>query len=84
MFAQFKTQTDDYITNLHQSYFKQYVAKDYTVPISSKYRTHIYKIHHEIFIPSKQLLNKIVITRKIVREYFENLDPKTQLYLVNL
>lgn len=84
MFAQFKTQTDDYITNLHQSYFKQYVAKDYTVPVSPKYRTHIYKIHHEIFIPSKQLLNKIVITRKIVREYFDNLDPKSQLYLVNL
>jgi hypothetical protein len=84
MFAQFKTQTEDYITNLHQSYFKQYVAKDYSIPISPKYRTHIYKIHHEIFIPSKQLLNKIVITRKIVREYFDNLDPKTQLYLVNL
>ena len=84
VFAHFKTQTEAFITNIHNSYYKQYVAKYYTVPISYKYRTHIYKIHHEIFIPSKQLLNKIVITRKIVREYFDNLEPKSQLHSVNL
>jgi len=83
LFKYFNNEYNKLITNVHQCYYKHYVLKNYEKKISSVYRTHIYKIHHQIFIPSNTLLNKIVITRKIVKTYFDNLEPKELLYTVN-
>jgi hypothetical protein len=83
IFDHFNKEYNRLITNVHQCYYKHYVLKNYENVVSGIYRTHIFRIHHQIFIPSKQLLNKIIITRKIVKNYFDSLEPKELLYAVN-
>lgn len=103
-FMQFSKQYQDFITNVHQSYFSYYVKKE-GIPIAKKYFIHASKIHHQIylpsisnsksndcntvifdisgtpiFIPSPQ---KVVITRKIVKQYFDDMNPSENLYYLH-
>lgn len=82
LFEYFNREYNKLITNVHQCYYKHYVLKNYENVVSGIYRTHIYRIHHQIFIPSKTIQTKIIITRKIVKTYFDNLEPKELLYAV--
>jgi hypothetical protein len=81
IFSQFNKQYNDFITNVHQSYFSYYVKKQ-GIPISKKYFIHASKIHHNIFLP-KLSTEKIVVTRNIVKEYFDSLSPNELLYYLN-
>jgi len=83
LFNHFSKEYNRLIINVHQCYYKHYVLKNYENVVTGIYRTHIFRIHHQVFIPSKQLLNKIIITRKIVKSYFDSLQPKELLYAVN-
>jgi len=81
LFHQFQKQYNDFITNVHQSYFSYYVKKQ-GIPIAKKFFIHAYKIHHDIYLPS---LNetKIIITRDVVKGYFDALTPSEILYYLN-
>ena len=59
LFNHFNNEYNQLITKVHQCYYKHYVLKDYKNVVSGIYRTHIYKIHHQIFIPSKIMINKM-------------------------
>jgi hypothetical protein len=81
LFHQFGKQYNDFITNVHQSYFSYYVKKE-GIPIAKKFFIHASKIHHTIYLPS---LNetKIIITRAVVKNYFDALTPSELLYYLN-
>lgn len=81
IFANFGRQYNEFITNVHQSYFSFYVKKE-GIPIAKKYFIHASRIHHQIFLPSINEEKKI-ITRKVVKEYFDNLTPNEILYYLN-
>ena len=105
VFMQFSKQYQDFITNVHQSYFSYYVKKE-GVPIAKKYFIHASKIHHQIYLPSLSNYNpkvsdavifdisgtpipipsstqKVVITRKIVKQYFDDMNPSENLYYLH-
>ena len=81
-FTKYKTQYDTFIINVHQSYLSYYVRKEGVV-ISPKYFPTIYEIHHSIFIPSMTKKEKVIIRRKVVKEYIDGLDPAKILFLLN-
>ena len=81
IFAQFNKQYQDFITNVHQSYFSYYVRKE-GIPISKKYFIHVSRIHHDIYLPSLAT-EKIIISRPVVKNYFDGKEPSELLYYMN-
>jgi hypothetical protein len=87
LFYEFWNQYNQFITNVHKSYYSYYVKKE-NLPISKKYFVHVAKIHHNIFIPSlTQSINgtgeKLIITRHVVKNYFDAMNPSEILYYLN-
>lgn len=82
LFNRFNKQYHDFVTIVHQSYYSYYVKKE-GIPIAKKYFIHASKIHHNVFIPALQGGNKVIITRSVVNEYFEGLQPNEMLYYLN-
>jgi hypothetical protein len=81
-FLKYREQCETFITNVHQSYISYYVKKEGII-ISPKYFHTIYEIHHSVFIPSIANKEKMIIRRKIVKDFIEQLDPAKILYLLN-
>jgi hypothetical protein len=79
LFFQFRDEYEQFITNIHQSYISYYVLKD-GKQISPKFFSLVYKIHHELFIPSISSESRVIIRRNVVREYLETLNPGTLLH----
>ena len=76
---------EDFIHNVHNSYMEKYIYKTKEV-ILDKYEIHIDKIHRDIFLPSLKMMNKmdkIVITRDVVRNYFNDMEPRELLFIIN-
>ena len=47
-----------------------------------KYRTHMYNLHHEVFL--KELLpKKSYVTKSVVISYFNSLHPAKQMFVLN-
>lgn len=82
LFFQFSKQYQEFITNVHQSYFSYYVKKE-GIPIAKKFFIHASKIHHNIFLPALTNGTKQIITRKVVKDYFDAMTPSEQLYYLN-
>jgi hypothetical protein len=82
VFTQYKIQYDTFVTNVHQSYLSYYVRKE-GIMISPKYFPTIYEIHHSIFIPSMTNKEKIIIRRKVVKDFIDQMDPAKILFLLN-
>jgi hypothetical protein len=73
---------EQFMKNVHNAYLSRYVYKD-GIPILEKYQSHIYKIHHEVYLP---LINKNIkakIKYKTVVEYFTKMEPRELLYILN-
>lgn len=81
LFSKFNKQYNDFITNVHQAYFSYYVKKE-GLQIPKKYFIHASKIHHNVFLP-KLVTEKIIITRDVVKNYFEQMTPNELLYYLN-
>ena len=82
IFYRFYQEYENFVTNVHYSYLTYYVQKQ-SVQISKKYSPHIYKIHHELYLPSLQTEEPIIIKRRVVKEYFDNLEPREMIYHLN-
>jgi hypothetical protein len=73
---------DGFIYNVHRLYMDYYVRKIIdTVP--EKYFTHIYKIHHDVYLPSIKMGIRKNITFKEISNYFKGIDPKEFMYILN-
>jgi len=82
IFYRFYQEYENFVTNVHYSYLTYYVQKQ-NVKISKKYSPHIYKIHHELYLPSLQTEEPLIIKRRVVKEYFDNLEPREMIYHLN-
>jgi len=82
IFYRFYQEYENFVTNVHYSYLTYYVQKQ-NVKISKKYSPHIYKIHHEMYLPSLQTEEPLIIKRRVVKEYFEKLEPREMIYHLN-
>lgn len=79
LFKKFNNSYNELIINTHKSYISYYVNKE-KIQISKKYFPHIYKIHHEIYIPSLNTENKVIVRLKVIKNYFEKYEPRELLY----
>jgi hypothetical protein len=61
IFSKFSQQFDSFVTNVYESYKSYYIKKEGKT-ISKKYFPLIYKLHHEVYIPS--LHKKKIIMRR--------------------
>ena len=60
-----------------------YYVQKQNVKISKKYASHIYKIHHELYLPSLNTDTPIIVKRRVVKEFFDNLEPREMIYHLN-
>jgi hypothetical protein len=76
---------EEFIEKTHEAYLSMYVFKE-KMEISPNYYSHIYKIHHMIYLPSlkKRPSERVKITRNIIKEYFYNMEPRELLYIFNM
>jgi len=82
LFYRFYQDFENFINNVHMSYLSYYIQKQEIV-ISKKYAPHVFKIHHEVYLPSLQTEEPIIVKRRVVKEYFEKMEPRELIYHLN-
>jgi hypothetical protein len=84
IFRNFCLQSLDFVQIVHNAYVTYYVNKQgKKAPIPKNIFKHIYKLHHDIYLPSLNHHQKMIITRQVVSHYFISMEPKEMLYHVN-
>ena len=68
-FGIFKKQQIEFVVNLYKSYISRYVHRTGEI-ISKTYMKHVYRLHHEIYLPSIHTGTRCVITLNVVNEYW--------------
>ena len=59
--------------HIHTSYYQYYIKKTIS-HVNNKYMPHIYRIHHNVYIPSVNANSPKIITIGEVYNYFDNID----------
>jgi len=77
----FNKQYEDFVTQLHQAYFNYYIKKT-GEKIGKKYFQLIYKLHHEVYIPSLAG-EKVIMKRPEVKKWLLNMPPSEVIYYLN-
>ena len=74
---------EQFMKEVHSAYMSKYVFME-RKRILEKYQSHIYKLHHEIYLRSlKKNKAKTKIKYSTVVEYFSRMEPREVLYLLN-
>lgn len=82
LFYKFYSQYRDFMKNIHTSYYQYYIKKTIS-HVNNKYMPHIYRIHHNVYIPSVNANSPKIITIGEVYNYFDNIDIGELLYALN-
>jgi hypothetical protein len=82
LFYKFYKQYNDFVTQLHQSYVSYYVQKS-GIRISKRYFPLTYKIHHEIFLPSKLNPEPMIIRRSVVADFIKKVEVNVLIFYLN-
>jgi hypothetical protein len=80
-FKKFKTEYFDFICNIHRCYILKYVEGS-NINISPKYLQHVDKLHYNVYLPSL-CRKKQNITKDIVKNYVNGIEPGELLYYLN-
>ena len=74
---------EQFMKEVHSAYMSKYVFME-RKRILEKYQSHIYKLHHEIYLRSlKKNKAKTKIKYSTVVEYFSRMEPRELLYVLN-
>lgn len=82
LFDLFNKYYEYFVKNVHDGYVTYYVKKS-GIKISKQYFPIIYRIHHEVFLPSKTMDSMLIIKKEVVAEFLTKLDPKMMIYYLN-
>ena len=82
VFYRFYKDFQQFITNTHQCYISYYVKKS-GEKISKKYFPLIYKLHHEVFLPSLKAQERIIMRRAEIGRHLMELSPNELIYYLN-
>lgn len=80
-FGSFHSLYESLVSQIHQSYVDVFVLKKKSANFK-KYYYHIKQIHSTIYIPSLRDENKVIIRKKIVRNYIDGLLPGQILHML--
>lgn len=84
MFYAFHSQSADFIRTIHNAYVAYFIKKlGKDVQIEKSIFRHICKLHNEIYLPSICDGGGVIVTCKVVADYFNAMEPKEQLYHLN-
>lgn len=72
---------ENMITNIHECYMDYFVKKR-TIVLPSQYEKYLWKIHKTIYLPSIRSKKKCIITRTIIKKFFDDLTPNEQMYVI--
>jgi hypothetical protein len=83
VFYYWKMRYLDFVKKIHFCYYNVFVKKMVSLDkIRDKYYIHIWKLHHQIYIPNIKTAKKITIRE--VKKYIDSYEPHLQLYYMNL
>ncbi len=82
LFYRFYNEYKNFLMNLHKGYLSYYIQKS-GEKIEKKYFYHLYRIHHNIYLPSVNTKEKKIMNKNEIYNYFEDYDPIQQLYFLN-
>lgn len=83
VFNEYRNLMHDYTNQLFVNYFKCYVKKERELKtFPENYRTHMYKLHHEHYIP-ELMAKKEGINKTFVINYFNAIHPAKQMFVLN-
>jgi len=82
-FDKFRDQYNDFVSNVHKSYVTKYIQKNNIAPISKKYNIHVWRLHHQMYLPSLSTGSTQIITRHVVKQYFDEMEPRSMLYYLH-
>lgn len=82
-FNDFRNMIHAYTNELFSNYIRCYIKKEKVLKeFPEKYRVHMYKLHHDIYLktlmPEKKYVNK-----EVVVHYFNGLHPAKQMFVMN-
>jgi hypothetical protein len=81
-FYEIKQLYDQFIRNIHEMYINYYIKKCVdSIPL--KYKNHLYQIHTLYYIRGMNRNNPIIVTKHIIKEYFDKKDPYEIKSLLN-
>ena len=70
---------------IHDAYVMYHVQKrGKEVRIPKYIFNHVYKLHYDVYLPSLQRGEKVIVTKNVVADYFNNMQPKEKLHYVNM
>jgi len=74
---------EEFVLNVHISYMEKYIYKTLS-KMPEKYEIHVRRIHHNLYLPSlNRGATKIKVTKDVVRNYFDKMEPRELLFIVN-
>jgi hypothetical protein len=81
VFNHFFEQLNAFVQYIHNEYVQRFVLKQQPHTTVSKHLWfHICRMHHQIYIPSLSTGEKTKITRKVVWDYFMELEPAVLMF----
>jgi hypothetical protein len=84
LFLQFQVQYQKFVSNLHSHYVSNYIKRT-GKKCPPKYFPLVYKLHHDVFIPSMASNNKIIMRKNVVHDYLDyNVSPSALIYHINM
>ena len=72
---------ENMITNIHHCYLDYFVKKR-SNDIPSHYEKYLWKIHKTIYLPSIKTDTPCIITRSVIKNFFDDLSPNEQMYVL--
>lgn len=82
-FDDFQRQYSTFLVNIHASYVSYYIRHS-RERISPRFMPYIYRLHHDIFLPSKATSTRRNITLDVVREYMDQFSPEDMFWILVL
>ena len=82
MFNRFRKQYVTAMMNVHKAYVSRYIKRKGEV-IAPQYMPHVWRIHHNVFLPSMASGQKQIVTIDVVHDYFRNLSPIEIFYMLS-
>ena len=82
-FSDYRTHMHNYTKTLFSNYISCYIKK--TKPLMDypeKFRTHMYKLHHELYIPVLKEEKRYIDLNEVIK-YVNSLHPSQQMYMIN-
>jgi hypothetical protein len=83
LFTQFHVQYNKFVTHIHGLYLTNYIQRT-EAKCPAEYFPLVYKLHHEVFIPSMAAGAKLVMRKPVVDDFLSRLSPGALIHYLSV